>query len=184
MGLYIVIGVIAVILAGIAAYYIARYMKGSIDLELSRDSANSEELITGRATVEAKKPIHGLLKVSLVGREKRKKRSSNNNNSTEWVEVYRYDHILEETRDFEAGFRQDYNFDLLAPTSEEVRSGGAMLKALADHSGDGALGGVMKMAAGAASFMAGRVYWHVEARLDADGVDLYAKEKCQVNLKG
>lgn len=39
-------------------------------------------------------------------------------------------------------------------------------------------------ASGTASFIAGRVYWHIEARLDAKGVDLYAKEKCQVNLSG
>lgn len=184
MVLYIVIAVVAAILIGVVAYYIARFMKGSLKLELSRSSASSEDLISGRVTVEAKKPIHGLLKVSLVGREKRQKRNSSDNNSTEWVEVYRYDHILEETRDFEAGFQQTYDFDLLAPTTPEVRSGAAALQAAAAKAGDGALGGMMKMAAGAASFLGGRIYWHAEARLDAKGVDLYDKEKCQVNLKG
>jgi len=184
MIVYIVIAVIVLILGGVAAYYIARFMKGKLELELSRDSASSEELIRGRVTVEAKKNIHGLLKVSLVGREKRAKRDRDGDKSTEWVEVYRYDHVLEETRDFEPGFRQDYAFDLLAPTAAEVRSGSAMLKGIADKAGEGVMGGVLKAAAGAADFMAGRVYWHVESRLDADGVDLFTKEKCQVNLKG
>ena len=185
MVLYIIIAAVILIIGGVAAYYIARFMKGKLELELSRDSASSEELITGRVTLEAKKNIHGLLKVSLVGREKRKKRSStSDNDSTEWVEVYRYDHVLEETRDFEPGFRQDYSFDLLAPTAAEVRSGGAALKGMAEAAGDGIMGGVLKAAAGAADFMSGRVYWHVESRLDADGVDLYTKEKCHVNLKG
>lgn len=182
---YIVIAVVVLILGGVAAYYIARFMKGKIELELSRNTASSEELIRGRVTVEAKKKIHGLLKVSLVGREKRKKRrAGSDNDSTEWVEVYRYDHVLEETRDFEAGFRQDYSFDLLAPTASEVRSRAGALKGIADAAGDGMMGGVLKAAAGAADFMAGRVYWHVESRLDADGVDLFTKETCQVNLKG
>lgn len=184
MGVYIVIGVVVLIVVGVAAFYIARFMKGRLALELMRDSVSSEELISGKVSLEAKKPIHGLLKVSLVGREKRSKRRAGKNNGTEWVEVYRYDHILEETRDFEAGFTQEYAFDLLAPTSQEVRSGAAMLKAISDQAGDGVMGGVLKVAAGAASFMAGRVYWHVESRLDADGVDLYTKEKCHVNLTG
>ncbi|MFK7788467.1 MAG: hypothetical protein AB8C95_03095 [Phycisphaeraceae bacterium] len=185
MLLYIIPTIIAVAVLGFGAYYLARYMKGSLKLELSRDSASSEELFSGRVTVVAKKPINGLLKVSLVGREKRQKRSSSSdNNSTEWVEVYRYDHVLEETRDFEAGFEKEYAFDLLAPTTEEVRSGGRVLKAIADSAGDGMMGGVLKAAAAGASFMAGRVHWHIEGRLDAKGVDLYDKEKCQVNLKG
>lgn len=184
MGLYIVIAVIVLILGGVIAYYVARFMKGKLTLELSRSSASSEELISGTVSLEAKKSIHGLLKVSLVGREKRTRRKSDGDKDTEWVEVYRYDQVLEETRDFEPGFVQNYPFDLLAPTSEEVRSGSAMLKAMANKAGDGVMGGMMKMAAGAAGTFAGRVYWHVESRLDADGVDLFTKEKCSVNLRG
>jgi hypothetical protein len=182
------IGIAVLVLGCVAAYYLARFMKGKLLLELYRDSASSEELLNGHVALRAKKPIRGTLKVSLVGREKRQKRSSSSSgNSTEWVEVYRYNHILEETRDFEAGFRQDYKFDLLAPTSAEVRSrSGAIAKSMSDaaEAQDGVIGGVLKAAAGAASFMAGQVDWHVEARLDAKGVDLYAKEKCHVNLTG
>lgn len=182
MGLYIVIAIFVLILGGVIAYYVARFMKGKLELELTRTTANSEELISGTVSLEAKKSIHGLLKVSLVGREKRTRRDSDGDKKTEYVEVYRYDHVLEETRDFDPGFTQQYPFDLLAPTSEEVRSGSAMLKAIAASAGDGMVGGVMKMAAGAAGSFAGRVYWQVESRLDADGVDLFTKEKCSVNL--
>ncbi|MBX2852993.1 MAG: hypothetical protein KTR15_14755 [Phycisphaeraceae bacterium] len=184
MVLPIVIAAVVLIIGGIAAYYIARFMKGRLELELSRSSASSEELISGQVTLEAKKNIRGLLKVSLVAREKRTKRDSDGDESTEYVEVYRYDQVLEETRDFQAGFREAYPFDLLAPTAEEVRTGAAALKGMADKAGGGVMGGVLKAAAGAASFMSGRLYWHVESRLDADGVDLFTKEKCTVNLKG
>ena len=182
--IYVVIAIVVLVLAGVAAYYVARFMKGRLEIELSRDTADSEGLIRGRVTLEAKKPIHGLLRVSLVGREKREKRDHDGDKTTEWVEVYRYDHVLEERRDFEPGFRQDYSFDLLAPTAGEVRSGSTALEGMAQAAGDGVMGGALKAAAGAASFMAGRVYWHVESRLDADGVDLFTKEKCRVNLTG
>ena len=58
MVLYIIIAVVVLILGGVAAYYIARFMKGKLELQLSRSSASSEELLSGRVTVEAKKDIH------------------------------------------------------------------------------------------------------------------------------
>lgn len=181
---YVIIGVIVLILLGVGAYYGARFMKGRLVLELSRDAADSGQLLSGKVSLEAKKPIHGLLKVSLVGREKRKKRGiGDDNDSTEWVEVYRQDHILEETRDFPAGFTETYSFEIVAPTSAEARTGGGVLRAAADAAGGGVMGAALQAAAGAADFMSGRVYWHVESRLDADGIDLFTKEKCRVNLR-
>lgn len=185
MAMYIVPAIIFVVVLAIGGYYGARFMKGKLKLELSRDTANSGAALAGGIELEAKKSIKGLLKVSLIGREKREKRGSgDDSNSTEWVEVYRQDQILEETQQFPAGFTKKYRFELTAPTTSQVRSGGAALQAMADKAGDGMVGGVMKMAAGAAKFMGGRIFWHVEARLDAAGVDLVDKEKCQVNLRG
>lgn len=185
MGLYIVIGVVAVIVIAVAAYYIARFMKGRLKLELLSNAADSGQPLRGKIALEAKKPINGLLKVSLIGREKRKKRSlsSSDNDSYEWVEVYRQDKILEETREFPAGFTKNYDFEIIAPTAAEARSGGAMLRQAADQMGDSVMGGIAKIAAAGVDLMQGRIKWHIEARLDADGVDLYDKERCQVNLR-
>lgn len=181
---YIIGGVVIAIILAVVAYYVARFMKGSVKLQLARNSASSGEALTGRVDLEAKRSIHGLLKVSLVGREKRRKRStSGDGDTTEWVEVYRADRILEETRDFPSGYTQTYEFEIVAPTSAEARQGGAIMREMADKAGDGVMGSVMKMAAGAADMMQGRIYWHMESRLDADGVDLYTKEKVTVNLR-
>lgn len=183
-GILIVGGIVAVILIAVTAYYGARFMKGSLKLELSRDAASSGEFLTGKIDLVAKKPIYGLLKVSLVGRDKRtKRRSGSDSNTTEWVEVFREDVILEETRDFEAGFTEQYAFELVAPSASEARTGGAALRAISKAAGDGLLGGALSVAASAADMMQGRIYWHIETRLDADGVDLYDKEKCRVNLR-
>lgn len=182
MVLYIVIAILILALGGFAAYYLARFMKGRLKLQLSQSNADSEQLIAGTLSLEAKRNIRGLLKVSLVAREKKVRRDRDGDKSTEYVEVYRYDHILEEERDFPAGYVQDYVFDLLAPTQAEVRSGATALKHAAAAAGDGVMGSVLKVASSAASVMGGRLYWHVESRLDADGVDLYTKEKCTINL--
>lgn len=180
---YIIGGIVVGVLVAVIAYYMARFMKGKLAMELSRNAAASGEPLAGRVDLEAKKSIHGLLKVSLVGREKRTKRDHDGDKSTEWVEVYRQDRILEETRDFGAGYTQTYEFEIVAPTSAEARRGGAVMREMAEKAGDGVMGSVMKMAAGAADMMQGRIYWHMEARLDADGVDLYTKEKVTVNLR-
>lgn len=180
----ILITVAAIIIAAIIAYYLARFMKGKLQIELTQNAAKSEELISGSVTLLAKKPIHGLLKVSLVGREKRTTRDRDGDKTTKWVEVYRYDHVLEETRDFDAGYQQTYPFDLLAPTSSEVRSGEHLLKAFAAQAGEGMLGSAIKAAAKASHYMAGRIQWHVESRLDAKGVDLIATQKCEIHLQG
>jgi|GEM_PF-339930 len=185
MGEFIFFGIVAAVLIAVGAYYLARFLKGKLSIVLTRNAAATGELISGMVTLQAKKPINGLLKVSLVGREKRRKHSSSGKgNSTEWVEVYRYDQILEETRQFEMGYMQDYAFDLLAPSSTEVRVGGSIMRQIAGAMGEGAMSKAVKFAAEAADFMKGRVYWHVESRLDADGVDLYTKHKCQINLRG
>ena len=185
MTLYIVIAVAVLILAAVLAYYIARFMKGSLKLDLSRNAASYGETVAGRITLEAKRPINGLLKVSLVGREKRrtKRVGGAEDDSTEWVEVFREDNILEETRQFEPGFTKTYQFEILAPTAAEARTGGAALRQIADQMGEGMAGNLTRMAAGAADFMRGRIYWHIESRLDADGVDLFTKQRCQINLR-
>jgi hypothetical protein len=180
---YVLIGVLVVGVLAVVGYYVARFMKGRLKLEMARTAADSGETLGGRVTVEAKRPIQGLLKVSLVGREERRRRRHGNDRDTrEWVEVYRQDRILEETREFPAGYTKTYAFEIVAPTSTEARRGGGALRKAGEEAG-GAMGAVMKMAAGAADLLQGRIRWHVEARLDAEGVDLYTRRRAHVNLR-
>jgi hypothetical protein len=181
MSLLIVFGVIVVgILVAVILYYGARFMKGKLALELSRRTASSGEPLSGGVNLTVKKSIRGLLRVLLIGREKQRGRGDRN--SSRWVEVYRQDNILEETRDFTPSVMQNYQFELIAPTSAEARQNVATLHAAAEEMGDGVLGSVVKMAAKMENMTRGRIHWHVEARLDMDGVDLYAERKVRVNL--
>lgn len=180
--------IIVVVFLAICGYNLARFIKGKVVIELSRASANPEELISGKVTVIAKKQINGLLKVSLVGQEKRSE-GSGDDKIYEWVDVYRYDQVLEQKRVFEAGTEQIYSFDLLAPGSDEVNSAGTKLKGWVESPSSGLVGKLKTKVSAKMDEHAesgknlDHLSWHVEALLDADGVDLSAKEDCTVAFK-
>ncbi len=177
-------GVFAVIIIIVIGYYAARFMKGKLAIELARSAADSGDTLSGSINLTAKKSMQGALTVSLVGQEKRRKRRHNSDqDQIEWEEVYRQDQIVEETREFPAGFSQSYQFEILAPTATEARQGSAALRAAAESAGEGIVGSMLNMAAGAADMMQAPIYWHIETRLDVKGVDLFAKRKVSVNLK-
>jgi hypothetical protein len=171
--------IMAVVAIGVIAYYVARYLKGKLTLELPVKIVDSNQVLSGKLTVHAKKNIDGLLIVSLVGRIKQKK---GRNDSSEWVDVYRRDSVLEEQRIFPVGYTQQYPFEFTAPTSTEVRCIDEIIKSVANKVG-GAIGIGIKLTVAVLGIRQGRIYWHVEARLDAEGVDLYTKQKIRVNLK-
>ena len=97
--------------------------------------------------------------------------------------MYRDDLVLEESREFPAGFSRDYPFELTAPSRSVARSGAGMLNELAGKTGSEVMDNVLKVAAGFAKHTASRIYWRIEARLDAEGVDLYSKQTVQLNLR-
>jgi len=94
-------------------------------------------------TLEAKQATRGLLEVSLVGKEKRRTSGSGDNDTThhKWVEVYRRDEVVEQTRDFPAGYAKSYDFTLKVPTAAEARGqNGAALREMSEQVGDGVAG--------------------------------------------
>lgn len=180
----LVIGIFALIIIGVILYQVARFLKGKLELKLIKDSVSSGDALKGSVTVTAKKPMRGQLRVALVARKKKRKTGASTNDTTQykWVEVYRRDEVLEGKREFPAGFSQNYAFEILAPTSSEARQGGASLRATAEALDDGMMSSVLNLAASAADMMQSRLYWHIESRLEVDGVDLYTKQKVYINL--
>ena len=180
----LVIGIFALIIIGVILYQVARFLKGKLELKLIKDSVSSGDALKGGVTVTAKKPMRGQLRVALVARKKKRKTGASTNDTTQykWVEVYRRDEVLEGKREFPAGFSQNYTFEILAPTSTEARQGGASIRATAEALDDGMMSSVLNLAASAADMMQSRLYWHIEARLEVEGVDLYTKQKVYINL--
>jgi len=113
MAPYIIGGIVAIIVIGVIAYHVARFMKGNLKLQLSSNAYGSGQTIDGRVTLEAKRPIRGMLRASLVGRERQRRRGSSSSSSNhEWVEV----------------FLEDEGWRPVDPTFGESRAGPNRLK--------------------------------------------------------
>jgi len=162
--------VILLIIGLIAAYYIARYMRGSIKIALAKNAFNEGEQITGSFELVTRKEIDGnRLFVALIGKEVTRQRHGDKTR-THTREIYRDEVTIEDAKIFAACATANYDFQLAAPSS----AGPDVL--------DSALGKTLKVGM---ELLGGRrktLYWSVEARLDAKGVDLAARKKITLNM--
>ena len=162
--------VIVLIVALIAAFYIIRYMRGSIKMTLTKNSFSLGEQITGSFELITRKEIDGnRLFVSLIGKEVTRQRHGEKTR-THTREIYRDEVTIEEAKMFAAGATANYDFKLTTPSS----SGPDFL--------DSALGKTLKVGM---ELLGGRrktLHWSVQARLDAKGVDLAAQKKITLNM--
>lgn len=174
----IIIGVGAIVVVAIIAYYVARAMKGKVELELPKNSYNSGEEITGRVTLTAKKSLQlNRMYVALIGYEIVERRDSDGDRKTRRNEVYRNEVNILEAQPVPAGTNKAFDFTMNAPGGEATPAGEMAQKV-----------------AGAASAVAGalgalgmntttrRMEWKLEARADLPGVDIAKSQKVRVNL--
>ncbi|MFK0569983.1 hypothetical protein [Endozoicomonas sp.] len=166
----IVSAVVVIILVATAAYYIIRFLRGSIKLLLPRTVFNPGDAIVGSFDLHTKKAIPGnQLIISLIGIEKVKRRKEDGGFETYSEEVYRDDVLLEESRVYPAGYKTTHEFEISIPGEGEEESSGPAFQALAT----------------AFSMLSQRsvtLSWKVEARLDAEGVDLATAQSVSINI--
>lgn len=166
----IVFGGGAVLLVGgIIAYYIARYLRGSIKLKLPQTSFAAGEAIAGEFDVITRKEIQGnRLYAALIGAEITEERRDGKTH-THSREVYRHEETLEQALTWPAGQTKHYTFTLPSPTA----------------AAPGLLNSTMVRAAKIGLELLGanrrRMKWTVEVRLDAKGVDLAANQRVHIN---
>ena len=170
--LIIVGGVIGLAVVLVAGYFIVRHMRGSIKMTLANSSFSAGEQITGSFTLMTKKDIEGQkLVVALVGKEITEERHGDRNR-TDTREIYRDEKVLEEARNYPAGFSADYGFQLKAPAP-----GGS------DSIG-GAIGDAIELGLDVLGGDRTRIEWNVEARLKAGGIDLATGRQVYINGPG
>jgi len=170
IAIVLVVGAILVLFAGVGAYYIVRYMRGSIKLRLLKKGFDAGEKVAGSFEVLTRKAIEGRrLYVALIGEEVTRRRQGDSTRTSR-REIFRREETLEEARSFGAGERGEYNFEIETPSA----AGGGF--------GDSTLGKVLET--GVSLLGGGRRYlrWKVEVRLDAKGVDLGASKRITVNF--
>ena len=159
-------GILAVV-----AYYVIRFMRGSIKLSLPRTAFNPGDSITGGFDLYAKKAIQGnKLIVSLIGvqvtesYEDGKKRTRSR-------EIYRDEVLIEEAKAYPAGHTSQHQFEIATPNTG------------ASEFMNSALGQTLTGALRLLSNRRTRLKWKVEARLDAKGVDLATSTSVSINIK-
>ncbi|HAN05934.1 MAG TPA: hypothetical protein DCW72_03885 [Elusimicrobia bacterium] len=155
--------------AGVAAYYLARYLKGSITISLPRTAFNGGEQVEGSFQLITRKEVNANnLTAALVATETTRERGYKGRTTTHTREIYRGGQTLEHARVYPAGYQGSYNFKIAAPEGAQP------------FGQDSALGSAL----GLLTSFGRRIDWRVEVRLDAEGVDLAASRKISVGRSG
>jgi hypothetical protein len=166
IGIAVVIG--GVILA-IAAYYVARFMRGSIKLSMPLMAFNAGDTITGSFDLHTKKAIEGnRLIVSLIGTEETKTHRDGES-ETHSNEIFRDEVLLEGVKTYTAGSKAKYDFAIATPDAQ------------APDFLNSKVGQALSVASQLLGNRSTRLKWQIEARLDAKGVDLAATKKISIN---
>ncbi len=161
----LIIGVVLAAVLGAAAYFVARFLKGKIKINMPRDSFSQGETVEGSFELLAKKEIRGNeLLAALVATESYTERDFKGRSRRKTREIYRTGQQVEAGRVYPAGYRADYNFKIALPPGQVGGGGGSLL------------GGALNLLGSFGS----RVEWRVEVRLDAEGVDLASSRRIYV----
>lgn len=169
----IVFSLAILVFLGIGIYYILRFMKGSLKINLNKKSFCSNDCISGLVELKAKKEIQSnRLYVSLIAQRRERRYSSNGKTNYRWINVYTQEKEIESSKNYTAGFSNKYNFELKVPFKSEVE--GSL------NVENEVLKTIVKVASALSN--TGRLRWKLECRLDAEGVDLYSKKNISVSL--
>jgi hypothetical protein len=172
-GLLIVGGVVGGVVLSIAAYYIIRFMRGSIKLSLPKTIFNPGDTISGSFELQTKKDLEGnKLLISLIGVEITKS-YHNGKQRTHTHEIYRDSVIVEEARPYPAGYLANYTFSIQAPDQQ----------APASELLNSTIGKTLTAAFQLLGNRSSQLKWKIEARLDAKGVDLATSKAISINSK-
>lgn len=168
--LIIIASVAGAVLVGVAAYYILRFMRGSINLTLQKTAFNPGETIRGNFQLITKKDIQGnKLVVSLIGKQVIKT-NRGDKTETEHREVYRNEVLIEDARLYRAGHnaRHDFEIPVPDPKSHELMNNPMIQK----------MASALRILGSTRSHMK----WSVEARFDAVGIDLAKSQPVSINI--
>jgi len=167
--------VIAVIVGGgivaAIAYYVVRFMRGTIKLSLPITAFNPGDTIAGSFDLHTKKAIRGnKLIVSLIGTQVIKT-YEDGKSRTRSNEIYRDEVLVEEAKAYNAGSAATYNFEVSAPNMNSPEFLNSKV------------GQALTAAFQLLSNRSTQLKWKVEARLDAKGVDLTSSKSVSINTK-
>lgn len=172
----IVIAVLVLLVGGVIAYFIARRLRGTIKITMSKKGFDPGDKVTGSFELITRKDIEGKrLFAALVGKEVTRERYRDSRDQqqtrTNTREIYRDEQTIEDAKNYPAGQTTTYEFELQAPSNfeEEGFMDSSLVKTLK-------LG--MELVGGRQTHLE----WRVNVRLDAEGIDLGDSESVTINL--
>ena len=168
--LIVICTILGLLLVGVLAYFVIRFLRGSIKLTMPQTSFGAGQMISGSFDLMTKKSIQGnQLFVTLRGVKETKIRDGEKTR-TRRDEIYCDQVTLEDAREYPAGYSAKYDFQISTPNvqSPEFMNSG--------------IGQALVSAFRLLSDRRTRIKWRVEARLDAKGIDLAASKSVQLNL--
>jgi hypothetical protein len=178
----IIIAVILAVILSIAAYFIARSMKGKLEITLVSRGFRGGETVSGTVTFLSKKNLElRRLYVALIGYEIVDHYGSDGKKDTRQREIYRDECTLEEPQTIPGGFQKSYDFAIIAPGGNNAETqipGASSTVATVVGTAVQVLGSL-----GGFGHSGNRRHeWKVEARADLPGVDIASSQRIQINF--
>jgi len=169
----IVAGILITCFLALGAYYLARLLKGKIEITLSKRGFNSGEELSGSIVVKSRKHLEAeRIYVALIGYEIQERRNRDGHRK----EVYRYEQNLAESLVMSAGSEHKFDFSITAPGNQGQE----------DPKLPEALSGTITTGISVLNSLGllntRRLEWKLEARADLPGVDLAKATKVHINL--
>jgi hypothetical protein len=169
----IVILVVLLIVGGIVAviaYNIARFMRGSIKLNLLRTAFKPGDIITGNIDLLIKKPVESnKLIVSLIGSQVTKT-YEDGKPRTRSHEIYRDEILVEGATTYPGNHTSQHEFSIAVPNTGETEFANSTL------------GQALTTAAQLLSNKQTHLKWKIDTRLDAKGIDLMRSIPVSINM--
>ena len=188
---FVIVAVAAAAIIGVAAYFILRSLKGSMEIQLGSETVEAGQPLLCSLVVNARKDIDtDRLYAALIGERQVRQRNNKGQTTTRWVEFYRGEVDILANERLRAGAAHTHAFTIEVPTREEADSiteaGFAQLEsAMAETGSDVAVGiakGIGKLARAGSRLTRGKRRWKVIGRLETKGVDLAASKKVHVSF--
>ena len=168
--LIVICTILGLLLVGVIAYFVMRFLRGSIKLTMPQTSFGAGQMISGSFDLMTKKSIQGnQLFVTLRGVKETKIRDGEKTR-TRRDEIYCDQVTLEDAREYPAGYSAKYDFQIATPNVQSP-----------DFMNSG-IGQTLVSAFRLLNDRRTRIKWKIEARLDAKGIDLAASKSLQLNL--
>jgi len=169
--LIIIVLVVAGGIVATIAYHIVRFMRGSIKLSMPRTAFNPGDSIVGSFDLHTKKTIQGnKLIVSLIGTQVTKT-YEDGKTRTRSHEIYRDEFLVEGPNTYAAGTAARYNFEMPTPNTQSPEFMNSTI------------GQALTTAFRLLNDRSTHLKWKLEARLDAQGVDLATSQSISLNIR-